>query len=66
MAPKKFEVVISGISGVFPECDSLDELEMKLMNKENVITVDDRRWTPGKNILSSLYWGFEAEEIQIV
>lgn len=49
MAPKKFEVVISGISGVFPECDSLDELEMKLMNKENVITVDDRRWTPGKN-----------------
>lgn len=47
MAAKTYEVVISGISGIFPECESLDELEVKLLNKENVITNDERKWTPG-------------------
>nr|XP_018901189.1 PREDICTED: fatty acid synthase-like [Bemisia tabaci] len=45
---EKFEVVISGIGGHFPECNNVDELTEFLFNKKNGITVDSRRWTPGE------------------
>ncbi|XP_014245947.1 fatty acid synthase-like [Cimex lectularius] len=48
MADKEYEVVISGVSGFFPESDGLEELERNLLNKVNMVTVDGRRWTPGE------------------
>jgi len=46
MAVQKEEVVISGIGGVFPECDSMEELKYLLFNKTNGVTIDSRRWKP--------------------
>lgn len=43
------EVVITGLSGRFPEADSLDEFEYKLFNKIEMVTIDDSRWPVGKN-----------------
>ncbi|VVC29213.1 Acyl transferase/acyl hydrolase/lysophospholipase,Ketoacyl-synthetase, C- [Cinara cedri] len=47
MTEKKAEVVISGIGGVFPECENLDEFKAFLFGKGNAITSDSRRWIPG-------------------
>lgn len=47
MAEQKTEVVISGIGGIFPECENLDEFKTLLFNKENAVTSDSRRWIPG-------------------
>ncbi|KAK7602868.1 hypothetical protein V9T40_006842 [Parthenolecanium corni] len=41
------EVVISGISGRFPECNDVDSIKQILYNKENVITYDNRKWPQG-------------------
>lgn len=41
------EVVISGMSGRLPESDTIDEFKEHLMNNEDMITDDGRRWTPG-------------------
>jgi fatty acid synthase len=41
------EVVISGMSGRFPESDSTDEFAKNLYNKVDMITEDDRRWPTG-------------------
>ncbi|XP_063987869.1 fatty acid synthase-like [Diachasmimorpha longicaudata] len=38
------EVVISGISGRFPESNNLHQFRDNLMNKVDLITDDDRRW----------------------
>lgn len=46
MSEHKEEVVISGIGGVFPECDNLDELKDFLFSKSNAIKIDSRRWKP--------------------
>lgn len=43
-----FEVVISGIGGKFPESNQLEQLKANLFGKVDMITVDDRRWPPGK------------------
>lgn len=43
------EVVISGIAGIFPECDDVDELWTRLLSKDmSMVSVDNRRWIPGK------------------
>jgi len=42
------EIVISGIAGRFPECDSTEEFKQKLYNNADLLTLDDRRWSPGK------------------
>jgi acyl transferase domain-containing protein len=42
------EVVISGMSGRFPESDSTDEFANNLYNKVDMITEDDRRWPTGE------------------
>jgi len=41
------EIVISGIAGRFPECDSTEEFKQKLYNNADLLTLDDRRWSPG-------------------
>lgn len=41
------EIVISGISGRFPEADNIDELKENLFNNVDMITEDSRRWPPG-------------------
>ncbi|XP_076681300.1 fatty acid synthase-like [Andrena cerasifolii] len=38
------EVVITGISGRFPECDNVNELKEKLMNKVDLVTDNSSRW----------------------
>lgn len=50
MTEKKEEVVISGISGVFPECNNVEELKDLLFNKKNAITIDSRRWEPSSSL----------------
>ncbi|KAF6203220.1 hypothetical protein GE061_003638 [Apolygus lucorum] len=46
---REHEVVISGIAGIFPECDDVDELWSKLISKDDgMITEDLRRWVPGE------------------
>ncbi|XP_060836307.1 fatty acid synthase-like [Rhopalosiphum padi] len=40
----KVEVVISGVAGVFPESDNVEELKDLLFNKQNGVTLDSRRW----------------------
>jgi len=59
------EVVISGIAGRFPECNSTEEFKQKLYNNADLLTVDNRRWSPGKlnlkktfsvNILNTLVY----------
>lgn len=42
------EVAISGISGRLPESDSIAEFREHLLNKEDMVTEDDRRWTVGE------------------
>lgn len=58
----KEEIVISGISGRFPESDSTDEFRDNLFNHVDMITGDDRRWPKGNlsfislpNILHSIH-----------
>lgn len=41
------EIVISGISGVYPESDNIAELAENLFNKVDLVTDDDRRFTCG-------------------
>ena len=41
------QVVISGVSGRLPESDNVEEFRQHLINKEDMVTEDDRRWTPG-------------------
>ncbi|OTF75408.1 hypothetical protein BLA29_006605 [Euroglyphus maynei] len=42
--PIKEDIVISGISGRFPESDNMDEFAQKLFSGEDMVTKDDRRW----------------------
>ncbi|XP_050064418.1 fatty acid synthase-like [Aphis gossypii] len=45
--PETNEIVISGISGRFPECNSTEEFKQKLYNNADLLTIDNRRWSPG-------------------
>lgn len=38
-------VVISGIGGVFPESDNVEELKELLFSKTNGVTIDSKRWS---------------------
>ena len=42
--PPEDEIVISGISGRFPNSDDMRHFEENLMNKVDLISDDDRRW----------------------
>ncbi|XP_047993204.1 fatty acid synthase-like [Leguminivora glycinivorella] len=41
------DVVLSGLSGRLPECDTIEEFASKLFAGVDLVTDDDRRWTPG-------------------
>ena len=41
------DIVISGVSGRFPESDNYDEFAENLMNHVDMVTEDDRRWPLG-------------------
>ncbi|GFS78340.1 fatty acid synthase [Nephila pilipes] len=41
------EIIISGISGRFPESDSVSEFSQNLYNKVDLLTESDKRWEPG-------------------
>ena len=41
------EIVITGISGRFPESDNMDEFASNLMSDMDLVTEDERRWEPG-------------------
>lgn len=41
------ELVIAGLSGRYPESDNVTEFKENLLNKVNMVTVDNRRWEPG-------------------
>jgi len=49
--PGAIEVVISGIAGRFPECDSTEEFKQKLYDNVDLLTTDNRRWVPGNSVL---------------
>lgn len=42
------DVVISGISGRFPESNSIAEFRENLFNGIDMVTDDDRRWPAGE------------------
>ena len=51
------DIVISGMSGRFPESDSTDEFAQNLYNGADMLKVDNRRWPTGMSnliILASL------------
>uniref|UniRef100_A0A5S6QNC3 Fatty acid synthase n=1 Tax=Trichuris muris TaxID=70415 RepID=A0A5S6QNC3_TRIMR len=41
------DIVISGISGRLPESDNMQQFAEHLMNGDDLITEDNRRWEPG-------------------
>ncbi|XP_061823044.1 fatty acid synthase [Nerophis lumbriciformis] len=41
------DIVITGISGRLPESNNLEEFWENLINGVDMVTEDDRRWTPG-------------------
>ncbi|XP_030762870.1 fatty acid synthase-like [Sitophilus oryzae] len=47
MATRNEEIVISGIAGRYPECDSFDEFKEALFSGKDLITEDSRRFKPG-------------------
>ncbi|XP_074593924.1 fatty acid synthase-like [Brevipalpus obovatus] len=47
------EIVISGASGRFPECDDIDQLCEKLFNGIDMVTENDERWPQGTFGLTS-------------
>lgn len=48
------EVVLTGLSGRLPESGSIDEFAQQLFEGVDLVTADDRRWTPGmKHTLTS-------------
>lgn len=54
------EIVIAGISGRLPESDNLEEFWENLINGVDMVTEDNRRWKPGKNLkkLEKLFKNF--------
>ena len=47
------DVVISGISGKFPESENMQEFADNLFNGVDMVTDDGRRFTPGQTPLRS-------------
>lgn len=46
--PGNDDVVISGVSGRFPESNSIAEFRENLFGGVDMVTDDDRRWPAGK------------------
>lgn len=41
------ELVISGVSCRLPESENMEEFEQHLMNGDDMVSEDNRRWQPG-------------------
>ncbi|XP_059050659.1 fatty acid synthase-like [Achroia grisella] len=41
------DVVMTGLSGRLPESDTIEEFAQQLFDGVDLVTADDRRWTPG-------------------
>lgn len=41
------DIVVTGLSGRLPESDSIEEFARQLFEGVDLVTADDRRWTPG-------------------
>ena len=41
------EVVVSGMSGRLPESETVEEFRQHLIQGDDMVTDDDRRWPPG-------------------
>jgi hypothetical protein len=50
---KEGKIVLSGMAGCFPLCDSVIELEDKLFAKVDVVTEDYRRWEKSRKHFSA-------------
>lgn len=46
--PMDEDIVITGISGRYPECSNIDEFWEKLLAGVELMTSDDRRWPVGE------------------
>lgn len=46
------DVVISGMSGRFPHCDTFEEFERKLFDGADILADGQSRWPDGKKSLS--------------
>jgi len=55
MSDAAVEVVISGLSGRLPESDNIAEFREHLINGDDMVTEDDRRWEPGDPKISLLF-----------
>jgi len=42
------DIVISGISGRFPNCDTFEEFKEKLFNGTDILDEEQTRWPDGK------------------
>jgi len=47
--PDEDEIVISGISGRYPESSNVNEFWTNLMSGQELVTIDDKRWPVGKS-----------------
>lgn len=52
---KREPIVISGMSGRFPESDTISEFAENLYNNVDMVVVDDRRWPTGMKLFLKLY-----------
>ncbi|KAL6953873.1 fatty-acid synthase system [Sarracenia purpurea var. burkii] len=60
---EKFETVISGISGRFPDCESIPEFKTKLYSGESFMSLVPERWPTDFRYQSSIgYWKFKFIE----
>lgn len=46
------DIVITGFSGRFPECDSIDEMRQKLYAGVDMVTAEPSRWPTGELALN--------------
>ena len=46
----KEEIVISGISGRYPDCDNITEFWEKLVSGVEFASIDERRWPVGESL----------------
>ncbi len=44
-------IVISGVSCRYPESDNMAEFQDHLLNADDLVTEDNRRWEPGRFIV---------------
>ena len=51
----KDEVVITGLSGRLPESDNIMEFRQHLIDNEDMVTENDRRWDVGELLLPLLH-----------